>query len=61
MSTMLVVIIMFVVLGIGGYVFLMIFYPEWVGITGSVAESHHREHQGDSTPEKPHQEPKSSV
>ncbi len=28
------IIIFLIVLGVGGYFFLMVYYPEWVGITG---------------------------
>jgi hypothetical protein len=42
-----VVLMLFLVFsGVGGYVFLMIFFPEWVGITGKSAHqtlSDHRE------------------
>lgn len=34
-----------VVLGLASYVFLMIFYPEWVGITGKSAHKTKDEHR----------------
>lgn len=37
-----------VVLGIGGYFFLMVFFPEWVGITGKDAMKTLEEHKGDA-------------
>lgn len=41
-----VIVLILVALGFGSYIFLMIFYPEWVGITGKAAHktlSEHRE------------------
>ena len=32
-------------LGFGGYIFLMLFFPEWVGITGQSAKKTIAEHQ----------------
>ncbi len=46
MELAVVLMLLLVFLGVGGYVFLMIFYPEWVGITGKSAHhtmSEHRE------------------
>lgn len=34
-----------VVVGVGAYFYLMIFHPEWVGITGKVAMKNLAEHQ----------------
>lgn len=63
-SLAIVVVLVLVFLGIGAYFFLMIFYPEWVGITGPVAKKNLDEHRdgtqdNDSTtidgPKKPTQ------
>ena len=41
----------FLVIGsIVAYVVLMIFLPEWVGITGKVARDAQKSHQGESPP-----------
>lgn len=40
------------ILGIGAYAFLAIFYPEWVGITGQVAQKNLDEHKEGSAAEK---------
>ena len=40
-----VIVIILVGLGFGSYLFLMLFYPEWVGITGESARKTMREHQ----------------
>ena len=45
MTATAIVVITLVVLGFGSYVFLMIFYPEWVGITGKDALQNMREHE----------------
>ena len=39
-----VVVLVLLFLGFGGYIFLMIFYPEWVGITGKEAKRTMSEH-----------------
>ncbi len=44
-SLAIVVVLVLVFLGIGSYFFLMIFYPEWVGITGPVAKKNLDEHR----------------
>lgn len=46
-SLAIVVVLVLVFLGIGAYFFLMIFYPEWVGITGPVAKKTLDEHRDD--------------
>jgi hypothetical protein len=41
-----VVLMLFLVfMGFGGYIFLMIFFPEWVGITGKSAHQTLSEHE----------------
>lgn len=40
-----IVVLVLLVLGFGSYIFLMIFYPEWVGITGKDAMKNINEHQ----------------
>lgn len=40
-----VIVIILVGLGFGSYLFLMLFYPEWVGITGDSARKTMAEHQ----------------
>lgn len=40
-----VVVLILVALGFGAYLFLMIFYPEWVGITGRAARKTMSEHE----------------
>lgn len=53
MEIWLAILILFVSLGsIGAYIFLMIYYPEWVGITGKVAVDAEKSHQEGSKPEK---------
>jgi hypothetical protein len=42
-------VILLVALGFGAYVFLMIFYPEWVGITGKSARKTMDEHKEGSS------------
>ena len=49
-SLAIVVVLVLVFLGIGSYFFLMIFYPEWVGITGPVAKKNLDEHREDADP-----------
>ncbi len=44
-SLAIVVVLVLVFLGIGSYFFLMIFFPEWVGITGPVAKKNLDEHR----------------
>lgn len=39
------IVLVLLFLGFGSYVFLMIFFPEWVGITGKEAMRTLREHQ----------------
>lgn len=39
------IVLILVALGFGSYIFLMIFYPEWVGITGKAAHKTLSEHQ----------------
>jgi hypothetical protein len=39
-----IVVIILVSLGFGSYIFLMIFFPEWVGITGKSAKKTDKEH-----------------
>jgi hypothetical protein len=39
------VVLLLLVLGFGSYIFLMIFYPEWVGITGKSAKKTMSEHK----------------
>jgi hypothetical protein len=43
--------IFLVVMGFGSYIFLMLFYPEWVGITGSSGKKTLSEHE-EGTPAK---------
>ena len=43
-TVILVVVITLAVLGVGAYFFLMAYFPEWVGITGDVAQKNLREH-----------------
>lgn len=45
MTATAIVVITLVGLGFGAYIFLMIFYPEWVGITGEEALKNMHEHQ----------------
>jgi len=45
MTATAIVVVTLVVLGFGTYLFLMIFYPEWVGITGKEALKNMREHE----------------
>jgi hypothetical protein len=46
MEFLAVVIVIFLVMaGFGGYLFLMIYYPEWVGITGDSARKTMDEHR----------------
>jgi hypothetical protein len=45
MEWTIVIVVLLVGLGFGGYLFLMIFYPEWVGITGESARKTMSEHQ----------------
>jgi hypothetical protein len=45
MTATAIVVVTLVVLGFGAYLFLMIFYPEWVGITGEDALKNMREHE----------------
>lgn len=40
-----VIVVVLVVLGFSAYIFLMLFYPEWVGITGKGAHQNLREHE----------------
>jgi hypothetical protein len=41
-----VIVVLFLVgLGFGGYIYLMIFHPEWVGITGESARKTLHEHK----------------
>jgi hypothetical protein len=40
-----VIVLLLVGLGFGGYLFLMLFYPEWVGITGDAARKTMAEHE----------------
>jgi hypothetical protein len=45
MTATAIIVVALVVLGFGSYIFLMIFYPEWVGITGEDALKNMREHE----------------
>lgn len=45
MTATAIVVLVLVVLGFGSYIFLMIFYPEWVGITGKDALKNINDHQ----------------
>lgn len=45
MTATAIVVLFLVVLGFGSYIFLMIFYPEWVGITGKDALKNINDHQ----------------
>ena len=45
MEITVVIVVLLVALGFGSYLFLMIFYPEWVGITGDAARKTMKEHQ----------------
>lgn len=47
MAIMAVLVVLSLALGLVGYLFLMIFYPEWVGITGKVARRNMKSHQGE--------------
>jgi hypothetical protein len=44
-----IMVVTLVVAGFGSYIFLMIFYPEWVGITGKAAHKTKDEHKEGST------------
>lgn len=44
-SWMVIIILVLLFLGFGGYIFLMIFFPEWVGITGKAAHKTMDEHR----------------
>jgi len=44
-STILLVLAFVVALGFFFYIFLMIFYPEWVGITGKNAQKNLEDHK----------------
>jgi hypothetical protein len=49
-STLLLIVVgLTIVLGLAGYLFLMIFFPEWVGITGKVARENMKSHEGDDS------------
>lgn len=37
-------VVFLIVLGFGSYIFLMLFYPEWVGITGASGKKTMNEH-----------------
>ncbi len=52
-SLTLVIVLVLVFLGISAYFFLMIFYPEWVGITGPVARKNLDEHRENAVPDAP--------
>ena len=45
MSWMIGIVLFLLFGGFGGYLLLMIFYPEWVGITGKAAHKTLAEHQ----------------
>lgn len=45
MSWMVGIVLFLLFAGFGGYLLLMIFYPEWVGITGKAAHKTLAEHQ----------------
>lgn len=49
MEWAIVVVVLLVALGFGGYLFLMLYYPEWVGITGASAHKTIAEHQEGSS------------
>lgn len=50
MSTLVLIVVgLTIVLGLAGYLFLMIFFPEWVGITGKVARENMKSHEGDDS------------
>lgn len=53
METALVVVLSLMALGVAAYFFLMIFYPEWVGITGPQAKRTLQEHEEGSTSQDP--------
>lgn len=40
-----VVVLVLLLLGFGSYLFLMVFFPEWVGITGAAAKKTLSEHE----------------
>lgn len=44
------------VLGIFGYLVLMIFFPETVGIQGEIAKQHRKEHEADPAKNPPSSE-----
>lgn len=44
-SAIIILVLILVALGFGTYIFLMIFYPEWVGITGKEARKTLSEHE----------------
>ncbi len=46
-----VVVVLIAILTIGYFV-LMVFFPEWVGMSGKVAKQIREEHQDDSTDKK---------
>jgi hypothetical protein len=49
MDATVILVIFLVALGFGSYIYLMIFHPEWVGITGKSAKKTIREHEEGST------------
>jgi hypothetical protein len=53
MTTTILVLIAVIALFFFAYIFLMIFYPEWVGITGKSAMKNLDDHKQDSQPEDP--------
>jgi len=44
-TAMVAIVLTLLFFGFGGYIFLMIFYPEWVGITGKAARKTMSEHE----------------
>lgn len=45
LESSIIVVLVLVFLGFGSYIFLMIYYPEWVGITGDSAHKTMSEHR----------------
>lgn len=39
------IVLLLIVIGFGSYLYLLIYYPEWVGITGKSAKKTMSEHQ----------------
>ncbi len=51
MDSTVILVIVLVTLGLASYIYLMIYHPEWVGITGKSAKKTINEHQEGSIAE----------